>query len=200
MKYNKGILKYFAFIIPGLLFFACSEDYVPKPQGYFRIDLPEKKYQLLEADSLPFSFEYPVYSIISRDELIPEGDHWFNITFPDFKGKIHLSYVPVKGNLAACVEDSRNLVNKHIPKANAIEEQLIINDDKKVYGTYFEIKGINAASTCQFYLTDSTSHFLRGALYFEVIPNNDSLAPVIDFVQKDIKHIIETIAWHSSKK
>lgn len=199
MNNFKKLIKYIYIILFGLIIFSCSEDYVPKPKGYFRIDLPEKKYNLLSSDSLPYSFEYPIYSGFIRDEFNPENNNWINLSFPDFKGVLHLSYIPLKDNLQKCIEDSRSFVNKHIPKANAIEEQLIFNPDKQVFGTFFDIKGINAASTCQFYLTDSTSNFLRGALYFTVSPNNDSLAPVISFIQKDILHLLETFSWKSNK-
>jgi gliding motility-associated lipoprotein GldD len=64
-----------------------------------------------------------------------------------------------------------------------------------VYGILYDIKG-DAASNTQFFLTDSTHNFIRGALYFEVHPNKDSLAPVLEFINKDLVHLIETFEWN----
>ena len=121
--------------------------------------------------------------------------YWIDIDFPRFKGKIYLSYKEVNDNLFSYLEDSRNLAIKHIPKANAINELLFINEASRVYGLVYEIKGSGAASPYQFYVTDSTQHFVRGSLYFYVTPNNDSLAPVIDFIHEDIEHLINTFEW-----
>lgn len=177
-----------------LLLNACGDTPTPKPSGYFRIDLPEREYRLL--DSLfPYSFEYPVYARISKDIHAPAEANWINIDFPRFKGRVHLSYKPVNNNLNTFTEDAHSLVMKHIPKASAIEEIRVANNENRVFGLIYDIRGTGAASPYQFYVTDSTSHFLRGALYFSVIPNNDSLAPVIDFIKGDIQHMLETMKW-----
>jgi gliding motility-associated lipoprotein GldD len=110
------------------------------------------------------------------------------------KGKIHLSYKTINHNLSKYIADSRTLAYKHIIKADDILEHPFIDRKNKVMGIMYEIKG-NAASPFQFFATDSTKHFLRGSMYFNVYPNKDSLAPVFDFVQPDIKHLIETIKW-----
>lgn len=173
---------------------SCDQDYTPKPLGYMRIALPEKEYKLIET-GCPYSFETATYSVFSPDTR-PESDScWFNIEYPQFKAQLYFSYEPVHGNLAGYLEDSRELTNKHISKASGIEETLIIKEDTHVYGMLYTVEGSRAASPFQFYLTDSTDHFLRGALYFNVSPNNDSLAPVIDFLKEDILHLIETLHW-----
>ncbi len=177
-----------------LLLNACGDTPTPKPGGYFRIDLPERKYRLLDS-IFPYSFEYPVYASITMDNHAPAEANWINIDFPRFKGQVHLSYKPVNNNLNTFTEDAHSLVMKHIPKASAIEEIRIVNNKNRVFGLAYDIRGTGAASPYQFYVTDSTSHFLRGALYFSVIPNNDSLAPVIDFIKGDIQHLLETIKW-----
>jgi gliding motility-associated lipoprotein GldD len=174
--------------------FSCGGDYVPKPNGYFRIDLPEKKYQLLDT-VFPFAFEYPVYARIVHDPQAPNEPDWINVYFPRFKGRIHLTYRKVNNNLAKFLEDSRTMAMKHMSKSTGIAEQVVNNPEKKVYGLVYTISGSSAASTYQFYLTDSTRNFVRGALYFSVSPNNDSLAPVISFVQDDIRHLVETFHW-----
>lgn len=186
---------YFPLILIALLgLVSCGEDYSPKPRGYLRIDLPQKEY--IRLDSIfPYSFEYPVYAQIKPDEYSPDRPYWINLDFPRFKGKVHLSYKPVKGNLVEYLEDSRTMVVKHIQKASAIREQLVVRPENDVFGLKYRIEGLGAASPYQFFLTDSTNHFLRGALYFSVKPNNDSLAPVIDFIEKDIDHLIRTLEW-----
>jgi gliding motility-associated lipoprotein GldD len=175
-------------ILPG-----CKENYTPKPKGYHRIDFPEKKYVLF-ADACPFQFEYPGYGTIVPDNSRTAEPCWFNIVFPGYKGKIHLSYKQIKNNVGGYIEDCHNLAYEHAFKAEGIEESVVISENRHIYGLIYDIKG-NTASSVQFYLTDSTHHFLRGALYFEAQPNKDSLAPVIDFFRKDIIHLIESLKW-----
>ena len=171
----------------------CKKGTTPKPRGYFRIDFPEKLYRSSNPD-YPYIFDYPVYAniVVDKDKLAEP--YWINIVFQKNKAKLHLSYKPVQNNLQALTEDSRELAYKHSIKASAINEKLFINNEKKVYGTIYEIKG-NAASPLQFHLTDSTSHFLRGSFYISEIPNYDSLRPVIQFIDDDIYHLIETLSW-----
>lgn len=168
-----------------------SDDhlFVPKPRAYFRIELPDKNYQLCDT-ILPFTFEYPVYSEIEIDSA-----SWFNITFPKFKGKIHFSYKKVNTHIYDYTEDTREFVYKHVPKATDIKTELFNDFDNNVFALLYYIEGQEAASPLQFYATDSTSHFLRAALYFEHIPNNDSIAPIIDFVNQDVLHFLKTLKW-----
>jgi gliding motility-associated lipoprotein GldD len=182
------------FLFAGLLFYACNNEYYPKPKGNFRIDLPEKSYQKLNL-ALPYAFEYPVYSNVEMDLENRDHPYWINISFPAFKGKLHLSYKSIDGNLNEYLEDTRTMVMKHIPKASAINNKTFENRDKRIYGVTYHIEGVGAASPYQFYVTDSSSHFLRGALYFNVVPNNDSLDPVITFLIEDINHMVETLEW-----
>lgn len=177
-----------------LLANACNQDYTPKPHGYFRIDLPEKEYTRFDTN-YPYSFEYPVYTQLIIDAQPGSEPYWLNIDYPQFNGRIHISYKAVDGNLVKYLEDSRMFVMKHIPKANAINDSLILDREKNIYGLYYDIEGPGTASPCQFFLTDSSTHFLRGALYFNFAPNNDSLSPVIDFIKSDIRHMIETFRW-----
>jgi gliding motility-associated lipoprotein GldD len=176
-----------------VLISGCSEKYTPKPRGYFRIQFPEKEYIALQ-QGFPYTFEIPVYSIAVPDSTPFAEPNWINIHLPDNKAEIHLSYKPVKNNLFVFTEESRELTYKHTQKAAAIEERIFINPGKRVFGTIYLISG-NAASPIQFYLTDSTDHFLRGALYIRDIPNIDSLKPVIDFLVPDVIHLIETTEW-----
>ena len=182
------------YLLLTLILISCDNNYVPKPRAYFRIDLPEKEYRLLDS-IYPYTFEYPVYAKVVQDKLTDSEKYWINLDFPRFKGRLHLSYKKVDDNLFTYLDDSRNLAVKHIPKANAINEMLFVNEEKDVYGLVYEIKGTGAASPYQFYVTDSLNHFVRGSLYFYVAPNNDSLAPVIEFIYKDIQHLINTFGW-----
>jgi gliding motility-associated lipoprotein GldD len=188
-------MKYLSFVIIAcFLITGCNQDYTPKPRGYFRIDLPEKQYVRFDT-TYPYTFEYPAYSRIIFDNRPTSEPYWINIDYPQFKGRIHISYKPVKGNLVEYLEDARTFVLKHIPKADAIDDSLIYRPDDQVYGLVYYIDGAGAASPCQFFVTDSSSHFLRAALYFGVTPNNDSLAPVIQFIEEDIRHMISTFRW-----
>ena len=195
MKPFKTIL---IILISVIYFSSCSENYTPKPRGYFRIDLPKKSYVKLDS-VFPYTFDYPVYANITGDPYAPNEKNWINVNFPDFKAVLHISYEKVDNNLAQYLNDAHTLVSKHIPKAEAIYDSLIYHPDKQVYGLAFKIEGIGTASPFQFYVTDSVQHYLRGALYFNLHPNNDSLAPVIDFLEKDINHMISTLEWKNDK-
>ena len=181
-----------------VIIISCHENYSPRPRGYFRIDLPEKSYQQLDT-TLPYKFEYPVYANITDDPYAPNQKNWINVNFPAFKAVLHVSYEPVNHNLDKYLNDAHTLVSKHIPKAEAIYDSLIFHPEKKVYGLAFRIEGLGAASPYQFYVTDSTKNYLRGALYFNLHPNNDSLAPVIKFLDQDIDHLINTLEWKQVK-
>ncbi|OFX22651.1 MAG: gliding motility lipoprotein GldD [Bacteroidetes bacterium GWA2_31_9b] len=188
--------RYLVFILPILIlliFTGCKKKYTPKPRAYFRIDLPEKKYQTYESDC-PYTFQYPVYANIINDQSKITEKCWVNMDFNKIGGRIHISYKDVNNNITQLLEDSRNLAYKHSIKADAIHEQVFIKPDKKVYGILYEIEG-NAASPVQFFLTDSTNHYVRGALYFNTEPNKDSLAPVIRFIKEDIIYFIESFEW-----
>lgn len=193
--YKRSILTYICVLVIFSLFImsGCKKKYTPKPRGYFRIDLPEKKYQKLEGN-YPFIFDYPEYAFIKKDNSTSSKKYWINIEYPEINGKIHISYLTIDNNLNQIIEDTRKLAYKHSIKADAINERMFIKPEKKVYGILYEIEG-NAASSMQFFLTDSINHYLRGALYFNVEPNKDSLAPVLNFVKEDITLLIESFEW-----
>jgi gliding motility-associated lipoprotein GldD len=170
-----------------------DDEIAPKPRAYFRLSFPEKKYVTYDADC-PFTFQMPTYSKMDIDRNAGAEPCWLNLNFPGMNGTLHLSYKVVNGNLQNYLEDSYVLASKHQIKASSIEEKLVARDSSKVYGLIYEIGG-NAASSIQFFLTDSTKNFIRGALYFNVAPNSDSIAPVLEFVRKDIYHMIETFEW-----
>src|SRR5690606_33174165 len=136
-----------------------------KPRGYFRIELPEKQYVLLDS-AMPYRFEYSKLAVIETDVSPQNEPGWINLLYPAYKARVHLSYKPVTDNLYDLLEDNIRLAYNHVVKADAIDEHLFINEDTHLYAMMFEIKG-EAASPLQFLATDSLSHFLRGSLYFQ---------------------------------
>jgi gliding motility-associated lipoprotein GldD len=176
-----------------ILLGSCTRHYTPKPRGFFRIELPERVAGAYEA-ACPFRFEFPKYGQILRDTDAKAEPCWLNIDLKSLNGRIHLSYKPVHGNLSDLIEDARTLAYKHTAKADAINETVIVRNNDRVYGILYDIKG-NAASSVQFFLTDSLHHFVRGALYFETSPRADSLAPVIAFVREDMVNLMNSLQW-----
>lgn len=187
-------------IVAIIILSGCREVAVPKPKGFFRIDLPAREYTtfngyISNTGILPVSFEYPVYGKISLNSNYKSEPGWFNVDFPTYHAKIYLTYKDLKNNLDTLMEENYRLnIKNHITKADAINEQVIDNPDNQVYGILYELKGTTATAV-QFFVTDSTRHFLRGSLYFEAEPNPDSLAPLINFFREDIIHLIETTKW-----
>ncbi len=189
--------KTIVYIIIALAFLglvSCEDNYQPKPRGYFRITLPEHSYKVYEPKGYPYSMQLPSNCHVVR---ATEADkkYWITIIYPYFKAQLHISYKAIDHNLDILLNDNHQLMSKHIPKANAISEQMYSLPPAKVYGMSYSISGQEVASPYQFFLTDSTQHFVRGALYFNFSPNNDSLAPVIDFLEQDIKYMIESFRW-----
>lgn len=180
--------------------FSCSNSTdIPKKYGYFRIDFPKKKYQKVTFETFPFAFEKSEYAIIrNRDK---ENDSWFDLVYPNLKATIYFSYKPINRhqNLYSLLNESQTMVYKHKVRATAIYEKSYVNRDRNVLGITYELTG-DVASNMQFILTDSLKYFVRGALYFDSTSNSDSIAPMVDYVKEDIRHLIETFEWHNSKK
>jgi gliding motility-associated lipoprotein GldD len=186
-------------VLAGMLT-GCHEIAVPKPKGYFRIDLPSRKYITFDPGSeqirnLPVTFEYPAYGKVLTEPDPYSGTGWFNIEMPIYHAKIYLTYIGIRNDLDSLLEQNYNInIKSHITKADAIDEQVINDPARKVYGILYDLKG-NTATAVQFFVTDSTKHYLRGSLYFDAEPNPDSLAPVVEFFRDDIIHLIETLEW-----
>lgn len=177
-----------------MLLGACGRKYVPKPYGYMRIALPDTCYTLLNVDSLPYDFEVSC----NATTLPAKGDNgeknWINVTYTSLNATVHCSYKPLQNNLRELSEEARQFVYNHAIKAEAIPERAYENPQQEVYGVYYELQG-NTASSLQFVLTDSVEHFFRGALYFNSRPNQDSIAPVLEYVQGDVVRMIESFRW-----
>lgn len=197
---KKGLITYKSLLVLLLAAIAmsCNSPYTYKKKGYFAIDFPEKKYQQFNNADYPYTFEYPTYAQISKDSVFfgdKAEDYWINIDFPRFRGRIYVSYKPVTtANFDTLVNDAFKMVHKqHDDVSTGIDDSLM-KTPNGVEGIYFSLKG-NTATANQFFVTDSTNHFLRGALYFDAAPNEDSLSTVNDFLRQDLKHLINTLRW-----
>jgi gliding motility-associated lipoprotein GldD len=185
-------------------FSSCNDDLiVPKPRIYPRIVYPNRaENQLFKTDFCAFTCELPSYATVVKDELFfdekPKDECWFNVEVKDLNAKIFCSYYPIRSRAEfdELVSDAFEMVNKHNVKATSINQQVLNRADSDVHGIVFDIEG-PVASTYQFFLTDSTKHFLRGALYFETQARPDSLAPVIDFMKDDVNTLVSTLRWRN---
>lgn len=191
------VLKWsFCFVF---VFWGCQEVFVPKPRGYFKIDFPKKEYLVFDRPDYPYSFEYPTYAIVVKDSTFfgdpTENPWWINIDFPQFNGRIYVSYKTLSNSqqFTKVLQDAFKLTSKHTTKAYSIDDSLFRNN-QGVSGLFFKVGG-DVATANQFFLTDSTKHFLRGALYFDATPNEDSLSVVNRFLLEDMRHLIQTFRW-----
>lgn len=196
------MLRYCTIVFFSLLLFSCRpEAHTPKPRGYARLYFPEHAYRQFDAPGFPYRFLYPIYGRVVKDTTFfgqkPENPYWMNIDFADFGASIYISYKPITtaSPLEKLIEDSHEMsFAAHSKRADFIDEKLFTNDRRRVYGILYHAGG-NAASAYQFIATDSIKHFVRGALYFNVAPNADSLRPLNEFLKQDVVQIMETLEW-----
>lgn len=182
----------FVFLVACFVLISCDEEYQPLPVGQLRIALPDHEYVAING-GCPYSMEIPIYSRI-LPKSAPDGNCWSNLNMPALRAIIHLTYRRLDGDLARTLDETYDLTYSHVSMADNIEDEQVLYPDQDVYGTVYTISG-NVASNIQFYVTDSTKHFLRGALYFNTAPNKDSLAPVVDHIRQDIDHMLESLKW-----
>lgn len=174
------------------LFFSCTEDPTqPKPKAYLSLTYEEASYTLFNEDC-PYQF-------LMNDEAIvhPSKNNrecWVNIKYPNKKATIFITYNKIDNNLEELLKDAQKLPLQHSVKADEIEASLFENKHKKTFGTLYEVKG-DAASQAQFYTTDSLSHFLTGAIYFDAKPNYDSILPAAEYIKNDIRKLMESLEW-----
>ena len=209
--------KLLSLILPILLLYPCNSPYTSKKRGYYKIDFPERSYVKFDEKGFPYSFEYPSYARVVRDSTYFDQDtlnpYWINIDFPSLGGKMFLSYKAVGGSSTykvkqpdgtykdsvgknvfdLMVNDAFKLTGKNEVVASSIKDS-VFRTPNGVSGVFFRVGG-NAATARQFFVSDTTKHFFRGALYFEATPNADSIRPVVDFLQKDIDHLLQTFRW-----
>lgn len=168
--------------------FGCKDDVLPKPGGMLRLDYPVARYANFE-DVCPYGFY-----MNTNAQIKPEPNCSYTIHYPKMKATVYLTYKPVNGNIGNLLRDAQKLTYEHVIKADAITEQPYINPDKDVYGMFYSVGG-NAATNSQFYLTDSTKHFVTGSLYFYAKPNFDSIMPAADYIKNDMQTLMETLYW-----
>lgn len=193
-----SLIRFVTGCLIAFTFFSCNSNYTIKQKGYYKIDLPAHEYKVFDKPGYPYSFEYPVYANVVQDSTFfedqPENPYWVNIDIPSLNGRIYISYKDIKKNhFDKLVDDAFKLTYKHSTKATGIKDSLM-RTPNGITGIFFKVGG-NAATARQFFVTDSTRHFLRGALYFDATPNADSLGIVNDFLETDMKHLINTLRW-----
>ena len=180
-----------------LCIMSCGEDPIPKPKAFLRLEYPAPVYENTEAAELPFTFSKNVLADKVGDIKISRNgtSKGLDIVYPSLKGTLYLTYNEInKESLKNFLIDAQNITQKHAQKAEEIVEQPYINEERKVFGMFYEVGG-NAASQSQFYVTDSTKHFITGSLYFYVKPNYDSILPAAHYLKNDIRHLMESITW-----
>ena len=185
--------RFYKIIFPLLIIFtfiACNEESLPKPKAFLRLNYDTTNYKSIHS-GCPYIFEL---SNIANAEF--NDKCWVNIKYPTLKATLNMTYRPVENNLNELLRESEKLTYNHTIKADGISTLPYENDDKQTFGSISEVTG-NAASPIQFYLTDSTKHFITGALYFDVQPNYDSILPAVKYLEKDIKHLMETLEWYT---
>ena len=176
-----------------ITFLSCTKVSSPKPYGYYRITMPDTSY-------VPFEATYPNYPYtfaLSENAVVqPRADepYWINIYYPMVDATIHCSYKPVHNNLRELTNDALEFVYRNASFANSIPEREYSHPEAKVYGVLFDLEG-NTASSCQFFITDSTHHFFRASVYCNCPPNADSLAPVYNYLRTDVIKMVETFEW-----
>lgn len=178
---------------------ACEKNYLPKPKGFNRLDIPEHAYQPLP-DTLPYTFEYSEHARLLDDTTWISERYWIELYYPQFLGNIHITYKKLEEEetLKELIDDSYFLTSKHQIKAYAIDD-ILLSTPSGMVASIAELEG-EVPSQFQFYITDSTENFLRGALYFNTQVSNDSLAPAISFIKKDIIHLLNTLEWNKDFK
>lgn len=190
------------FLVVTFLFTACEEPvYNPKPRGFPKVIYPEKAYQPFTEGYCDFTFDYPKYAVVEQDlsffDEKPAHPCWFDLHVPSFDSRIYFSYIPIdqENTFEKLKQDAFKMTDWHNKKATYIDENFI-QKNNGVKGMLFKVEG-PAASPLQFFLTDSLNekHFLRGALYFNTQARPDSLAPVLEFVKKDVEKMLDTFEW-----
>jgi gliding motility-associated lipoprotein GldD len=187
------LFGFFAFLSVALA--GCKTDYQPKPKGYNRLVLPPAEYRVAP-DSLPYQFEYSRHARLLKDSSWIAEKHWMQVYYPDLKAALHITYKRLRNQedlLRELMDDSYRLTSKHQIRASGIDEVLTRTPSGKT-AVIAEISG-DVPSQFQFTMTDSSLHFIRGAVYFNTEVKNDSLAPAIEFMKKETMHLINTLAW-----
>ncbi len=187
-------MKLLICVFVSLVIVSCGNDVlIPKPPTYLKVELPEHRYKLYNGDC-PYEFE--VAEIFDVKDVKQENDFTCHkdIQLGELNGVINFSYIEMKEPLSRYVNYSNDKVDEHKIKATEIVDTRILRSDERVYGTIFELKG-DVATPFQFYLTDSTDRFVSGVVYFNCVPNYDSLKPSLEYFKEDLFHLVNTFKW-----
>jgi len=185
-------MKPLVFIFCIFFCYSCEEIHVPKPKAFLNLDYPKASYLKSQLD-VPFEFEKNKLAQlnISKKNNIIKG---ILLRYPTLKASVFINYKKIDDNLEKLISDARSMTKKHLQMADEISERMYENPQQNLYGMFYDLKG-DIASQSQFFVTDSTRHFISGALYFETKPNYDSILPAIKYIQKDLMHFIESLRW-----
>ena len=175
-----------------LTLLSCNE-YTPRPKGYQRVVRQPVEY--LEFSNKDFSFLYPndtyIESLISQTK----SETWFSLHYKQYNATLHCTYIPLSNqDLNKILDDSYQLAYGHVSMAQGISQTQFSDSLHQTFGIIYDIQGA-VASPVQFYVTDNTTNFLRGSLYFDQIARADSVAPVVSSIRKDIVYIMESLKW-----
>ena len=169
--------------------FSCKEDVLPKPDGFLALNYSEPKYINYGGADCPYGFMKNTKAVVRY-----KSDCSAVLEYPEMNGALYLTYRPVENNIKELLIDAQKLTYEHVVKADNIAEEKYVNEYHGVYGMFYDVAG-NAASQSQFYVTDSTSHFITGSIYFNVTPNYDSILPAAAYLKNDIRHLMESLRW-----
>jgi gliding motility-associated lipoprotein GldD len=171
-----------------LTLISCGDETIPKPKGQLRLEYPSPTYEKLASDC-NFTFD-----VNTNAETKTKQECAIELHYPKMKATVYLTYKKVNGDIENLLRDAQKLTYEHAIKADDIMVQPFLNSEKRVYGMFSEVGG-NAATNSQFYLTDSTKHFLTGSMYFYAKPNFDSILPAASYIKEDIRRIMESFEW-----
>lgn len=181
---HKGFICFFLV----LLFANCKDAVLPKPKAVLQLEYPQAQYKTITT-CCAYTFDINTLATLKEN-----NDSSLAVNYPLMKASIYLTYKKIEGNIRSLLIDAQKLTYEHVIKADRISPKEYINLQEKVYGMFYEVSG-NAASQSQFYVTDSTNHFVTGSLYFYAKPNYDSLLPAAVYLQNDMKRIVESLRW-----
>ena len=195
LGYIKKIIwsKFLLFLIGSFLFVSCNKSYKPKPRGYNHINFPITSYKKIIIQN-KYSFEKNRIAKQNKNDSLG----WLNLIYKKYGAQVLITYKPINNSseLSNYINESYKLISQHNKKASSIKETFIKTRSGKD-AIIIELTG-DVPTQFQFITTDSVNHFLRGALYFETSTKNDSLAPIIEYIKKDMIHILNTLNWNGN--
>ena len=176
-------------------FVSCGDEVsAPKPYGFFRIALPDTAYSYMDLQGYPYTFRLSKNAYIEERQTTGDDQYWINIQYPSINATIHCTYKPIQDNLRALLRDAQDFLYGHVKVASAMPEQEFAHPEQRVWGVLYELQG-DVATPMQFVLTDSIEHFFRASVYCNTTPNQDSLAPIYDYLRQDVRTLMESIRW-----